>query len=54
MSFKFFSRKGEVRCEDERLVYRPDEAGPQEVAVFAVDPVRRAATQRGRQLEAVE
>jgi hypothetical protein len=44
--YKFFSSPGEVRREDDRLVYQADSAGPQEIAVYAINGNRGAASRQ--------
>lgn len=43
--YKFYSRSGEVLVKEGRLCYRPAAAGPQEVAVFAINANRGAASE---------
>jgi len=50
---KFFSSPGQVRQEDDRLVYETESAGPQEITVYAINGNRGAASQQA-QLTAVQ
>jgi hypothetical protein len=44
--FKLFSRSGEVQQERDRLVFRPDGAGPHEITAYALNENGGVATRR--------
>jgi hypothetical protein len=44
--YKVFSRLGDVTTEGDELIYRPDTAGTDEIAVYRIAPTGEVAIER--------